>query len=261
MKQTGDFIFRNSHGRKQHLLIIYQDEDLLVFDKPAGLRVIPDRWNHELVNIFEWFKNISIDSVHGDERNIWIVHRLDAETSGILICSRNANSHKLLNQLFEQGKIQKTYLAVVKGCPHPMEGTIDFPLLVTAQGRVKIHPDGKASLTQYRVVEQFRHFSLVEVFPKTGRLHQIRVHLHGIGHPLAVDPKYGGFHSIRISDLKKIKLPPEQGGSALISRLTLHAWKVSFVHPIHQRMMNLEAKIPKDFQALVKALRKWDRKD
>ena len=259
MKQNSDFIFRNAEGKKQKLQIIYEDADLLVLNKPAGLRVVPDRWKEELLNVYDLFNRDPAGSAEGGEQKIWIVHRIDAGTSGLLICARNAESHRLLNQSFAEGAIQKTYLAVVKGCPSAADGKIDLPLLVTSQGKVKVSSQGKNALTLYRVSERFGHFSLLEVFPQTGRMHQIRVHLQAIGHSLAVDPKYGGADSIKISDLKRMPFREEIEESSLISRLTLHAWKLKVNHPVQQQAMEFEADLPKDFSALLKSLRKWDR--
>jgi 23S rRNA pseudouridine1911/1915/1917 synthase len=259
MKQNKDHLFRDTEGRKQRLQTIYEDEDLLVLNKPAGLRVVPDRWNEELLNIYDLLNRGRSAAAKDAEQLIWIVHRLDAYTSGLLICARNPEAHKILNQSFAEGKIQKTYLAIVKGSPSPPAGKIDFPLLSTNQGRVRVNPQGKEALTLFKVAEQFRHFSLLEVFPQTGRMHQIRVHLQAIGHPLAVDPKYGGGNSLKISDLKKIRFQAEGEETSLISRLTLHAWKLKLTHPRLGQVLEFEAEIPKDFQALLKALRKWDR--
>lgn len=259
MKQNNDFIFRNAGGKKQKLQIIYEDADLLVLNKPAGLRVVPDRWNEKLFNVYDLFNREPAGLAIDSEQKIWIVHRIDAGTSGLLICARNAEAHRVLNQFFAEGAIQKTYLAVVKGCPSAAESKIDLPLLVTSQGKVKVSSQGKNALTLYKVLERFRNFSLLEVFPQTGRMHQIRAHLQAIGHPLAVDPKYGGADAIKISDLKRIPFREEIAESSLISRLTLHAWKLKVNHPVQQKVMEFKAEIPKDFSALLKSLRKWDR--
>ena len=120
-----------------------------------------------------------------------------------MVCAKNGEGHHLLNEAFSSGKVHKTYLAIVKGCPAEREGRIDFALSSPRKGRVVVDPGGKKSLTEYRVIEQFSRFSILEVYPLTGRTHQIRIHLQSIGHPLIVDPIYTRHRFFRITDLKK----------------------------------------------------------
>lgn len=250
---------RDSTGRKQKVEIVYQDADILVINKPAGLRVIPDQFVPAFTNV----KNLlEVQSRKlGDEREqaIWVVHRIDMDTSGLVLFARHAEAHRHLNRQFEEGTVEKTYLAVVEGRFREESGEVDFPIDTgKRRGRVRIHERGKPALTRYRVLEQFRHFALLEVSPRTGRTHQIRVHLQAIGHPLAVDPLYHQVNHLTIGFLKTGRRETGEVESALISRLSLHAFRLRFTHPGSGETVQFEAPPPRDFQALLKALRKWD---
>jgi 23S rRNA pseudouridine1911/1915/1917 synthase len=257
MNKFKNIALRLPDGHKQKVTIIYEDRFLLVVNKPPGVRVIPDHWDKGLPNLLDLL-NAQLNG-SGDRKSarIWVVHRIDADTSGIVLLAKNEEIHRILSSAFENKRISKTYLAIVQGCPPKENGTIDLPLLAGRKGRVRVVESGKPSTTHYKVLEFFKQYSLLEVIPLTGRTHQIRVHLQAIGHPLAVDPVYSGTQKITIFDLKRDHFPQRKTDSALISRLTLHAWKLSMNHPVEQIAMEWLAQPPGDFQALLKALRKW----
>ncbi len=253
-----DISLRNREGRKQTIRIIHEDNDLVVLDKPPGIPVLPDHWDPEKINLYDLLNSqLKKDSIPGIEK-IWVVHRIDQDTSGLVVFAKNGEVHSLLNKAFSSGKVHKSYLAIVKGCPVDKEGRIDFALSTPRKGRVVVDPGEKKSLTEYRVIEQFSRFSILEVYPLTGRTHQIRVHLHSIGHPLVVDPIYTHHSAFRITDLKRYARIQTEERPALISRLTLHAMRLKLNHPISGNALEFIAEVPKDMQGVIKALRKWD---
>jgi 23S rRNA pseudouridine1911/1915/1917 synthase len=259
MIRLSDFSYRLKDGRKKYIQIIFQDESLLAVNKPSGLRVITDHWDPELPNLRDMLSSRLNKKKSNNNKSLWIVHRIDADTSGLVIFALNKNSHSLLNKSFKENTVNKTYLAIVCGCPNPTEGEINLPISYTNRGKSYISQEGKPAFTKYKVLSKFRKYSLLEVYPKTGRMHQIRVHLKEIGHPLAVDPLYHNTDRITISDLKYV-LPKifSNEGAALISRLTLHSYKISIEGIEKKKSLELTADPPKDFLAIQKALYKWN---
>lgn len=255
-----DFTIRTQKGRKNTVQIVYEDETLLIVNKPAGLRVIPDRWNHNLPNLKGLLEKQLDKSNTKDMKSLYIVHRIDKDTSGLVLFACSPEMHQYLNQEFLKNNVKKTYLAIVQGVPASVKGKIEAPIIYSARGKASIHADGKPSVTEYTIHERFRRYSLLKVFPITGRMHQIRIHLKSINHPLAIDPVYGEKADISIYDIKRgIKFSGEESQPALISRLSLHAWQLKVRHPHKNKEMKFEAKPPKDFQAFHKALKKWDK--
>jgi 23S rRNA pseudouridine955/2504/2580 synthase/23S rRNA pseudouridine1911/1915/1917 synthase len=258
MMKLSDFTIRDSDSRKKIIGIIFEDEDLIVVDKPSGLPVIPDRWNTSKPNLFDII-NLKLQEVTKlQDARLWIVHRIDEDTSGIVLFAKNATIHRKLNGAFEKKIIRKTYLAIVKGTPASDTGKIEFPLSPPKHGKVSIDPNGKPAVTRFQVLEKFKRFSLLEVYPETGRTHQIRVHLKAIGNSLAVDPVYSRFSRLGIEHLKRIRSMEGEHEVSLISRLTLHAYKLEINTPNIKKKYSFTANIPKDMMAAVKALRKWD---
>ncbi len=254
--------FRDRDGRKRIVEVLFEDERYLVINKPPGVPVIPDRWRPELPNLRHLLEaQYRKASPEMDGPAVWVVHRLDTDTSGVLLLARSADSHRTLNMLFEAGAVEKTYLAIVRGAPPAESGVIDQPIRPhpSRKSGMQVDPGGKPALTRYRVLEKFRYYSLLEARPKTGRTHQLRVHLAAIGCPLAVDPLYGGREAVFLSDFKRgYREPQNRPPGALIRRLTLHAHTLAFAEPAPGKPYAFQAPLPRDFQALLKALRKWD---
>ncbi len=234
--------------------VLFEDDDIIIVNKPPFFLTVPDRYSPQKNNIYAW-----LNSKYG---KVFIVHRLDKETSGILVFAKNEEAHRDLSRKFEARDVKKIYLTLLDGVVHHDEGEIDKPIILHKNGhRMVVSRNGKQSVTAYKVVDRYKDFSLVEAQIKTGRMHQIRIHFESIGYPLAVDSIYGRREGFLLSEIKKrkYKLGKEQDEKPLISRVILHAYKLSFVHPTTNELMDFQADLPKDFSAVVKQLDKWGR--
>lgn len=186
-----------------------------------------------------------------------MVHRLDRETSGLLIVAKNVEAHKALNAAFEQHQVEKSYLALLEG--HLIEDiTLDNLLKKGANQKVQVHPkEGKRSISHFKVSEKFKGYTLCEVNIETGRTHQIRVHASFLGHPIVADPIYGSGEALTIQRIKPKVRFSEEGSPALMARTALHAFKMKLEHPFTHEMISLTAEPPKDLKASLNQLRKW----
>ena len=231
--------------------IIHENEDLIVINKPPGLLSIPDREAKE-----NSLKKILQDK-YGQ---IFTVHRLDRETSGLIVFAKNEELHKHLSKQFENRQTEKIYLGLVLGSLAQKQGLIDAPIAEhpSKKGLMIVHKNGKESLTDYEVLEDFGIFSNVQFRIYTGRTHQIRVHAKNIGHPVACDKLYGDGKPIFLSAFKyKFKLSKNQEEEKpILNRLALHSYRLGFTDA-HGANHEFEAPLPKDFKALLQQLRKW----
>jgi 23S rRNA pseudouridine1911/1915/1917 synthase len=237
---------------RQLFTIVFENTDFVVVDKSSGLLSIPDREGDELS-----LKRILKDK-YGE---IFTVHRLDKETSGLIVFAKNEGSHKYLSQAFEDRSVEKYYQGIVKGTPYEKENTINAPI---AQNTVKktqmiIQKRGKEAVTDYRVLEEFRKFALVEFRIHTGRTHQIRVHMQYVGHPIVCDALYGDGEAVYLSSIKKnYNLSKnELEERPLLNRLALHAFRLCFT--FNNKKFDFEAPLPKDMTALLQQLRKIEK--
>jgi len=242
-------------GRR--LEILYEDDHLLAVNKPAGVLTIPGRHGGEVALREVIAAHLRIDTP------LRLVHRLDRQTSGVLILAKNLAAQRDLSRQFRQREVEKSYLALVRGVPEQSGGLIDAPLAPHPRrpGVMIVAPSrGRPSQTEWEVVERFRHFALLRCRPLTGRQHQIRVHLKYVGLPLAVDERYGESQALYLSSFKRDYRPSRRGPERpLIDRVTLHAERIVLVHPVHGRHLSLTAPWPKDFKAALNQLRKYDR--
>jgi 23S rRNA pseudouridine955/2504/2580 synthase/23S rRNA pseudouridine1911/1915/1917 synthase len=243
-------------SRRVSIDIIYQDLNIIAINKPAGLLSIPPRYDEQTANAKELLEH--------QQGPLYVLHRLDRQTSGVLLFAKNANTHKALSGLFESREINKKYIAICFGIPLPKESEINLPIreMNNKRGKYQVHPNGKEAISNYRVIEEFRHYSLLELDLITGRTHQIRVHLKAIGYPLLVDDFYGYAEAFYLSEVKKKKynLGRHHKEMPLFSRSSLHAHKLSFVYPGKQDILDITAPLPKDFKACLNQLRKWNKK-
>ena len=234
--------------------IIHEDEHIIVINKQIDLIVHPARGYKKgtLVNgLVHHAKQLSTGS---EDFRPGIVHRLDRNTTGVLIVAKTDTAHWRLASQFEQRQTKKTYLAVVHGSPELTADCIDQPLGVHPRVREKYAirtVGGKESITFYEVMELFQGYSLVKVSPKTGRTHQIRVHLSYIKHPIVADDRYGG----KIVYPWQIENREPAVEEPLMARVALHAWQLEIKHPETEEMMTFEAPLPADMRNLLDKLR------
>jgi 23S rRNA pseudouridine1911/1915/1917 synthase len=232
------------------LEIIHEDDDLIVIDKPAGLVIHPAAGNPDgtLVNaLLHHCRDLS--GIGGVERP-GIVHRLDKDTTGLIVAAKNDRAHLGLSLAFRRRSVEKSYLAVCYGRPCDESRVIDAPIGRHARERrqMAVVTDGRPARTLLEVREHLSGASLLACRLVTGRTHQIRVHLAHIGHALVGDPLYAGRQWRNLP-------PPLQGVCRDFPRQALHAWKLAFEHPVTRRPVAFEAPIPEDMVRLVSALR------
>jgi RluA family pseudouridine synthase len=211
--------------------ILHADDSILVVDKPAGIPVLPDGWEKGAPYLVK-----QLEEQFG---KVWVVHRLDKITSGVLVFARTAEAHRTLNMQFERHEVRKIYHAIVVGTPAWDEHTARHPLRINIGHKHRTmvnHGKGKPSETHFHVLERFAGYSLLEAIPGTGRTHQIRVHAYALGHPLLGDTLYSA---------------PE---TDCIHRPALHAHSLTFTHPATGERLTFTAPYPEDFSMVLKTL-------
>ncbi|OQP46742.1 RluA family pseudouridine synthase [Niastella populi] len=230
--------------------IILENEHFIVINKPPGLLSIPDREG----------KEASLKEILQQKyEQIFTVHRLDRETSGIIVFAKDAETHKFLSQAFEERTVEKYYVGLVAGTLPDKQKTIEAPITenTVKRGVMIIHKRGKPAITDYKVLEEFGKFSFVQFQIHTGRTHQIRVHMQYLGHPLVCDEIYGDGLPVKISSFKRnYKLSKnEEEERPILARTGLHAQRLRFTD-MNGNQYDLEAEMPKDMRALLQQLRK-----
>lgn len=224
--------------------ILYEDNDIIVVNKPKGMVVHPANGNPDgtLVNAVMAICKDSLSGIGGEIRP-GIVHRLDKDTSGVIIVAKNDKAHINLSEQIKNHEVEKTYIALVKGFVKENEATINMPIGRSTKDRKKmsVNKNGKNAITHFKVIERFKNYTLLEVKIETGRTHQIRVHLSEIGYPIVGDTTYSNGKN-------------EWG----IEGQCLHAKSLKFKHPITGKEMFIEAPLPEYFQNVIEELKNRD---
>ena len=240
---------RPAHNEAQDipLVVAFEDEHLIVIDKPAGLVVHPAAGNLDgtLVNALLHHCGGSLSGIGGVARP-GIVHRIDKDTSGLMIAAKTDRAHEGLAKQFAAHSIDRRYKAITSGQPAPPAGIVDAPLARSPQNRKKVAivQSGKRAVTHYRTLERLRGAALVECRLETGRTHQVRVHMASIGHPLLGDPVYGRTKQAHRQILETLNF----------RRQALHAARLGFIHPITSNALAFESEMPADMQELFDTL-------
>ena len=252
--------------------VIYEDDTLIAFNKPSGMLVAPDRWDKKRENLM----GLIHDKMGHGVAN---VHRLDADTSGILLCTKEKSALDFVSGQFQSKTVRKVYHAICVGLPDPelfvrSEDPDDAPPVPLGEndffvdrdliddeeqpGRMRaVRKHGKSSQTVVKVLERFQKFSFVECHPLTGRTHQLRVHLQYSGMPILNDPFYGDLSiELKLSDLKR-GYKGRIDEKPLITRLALHASRLTVKHPVTKEMVVVDAPLPNEFEVALKYLRKF----
>jgi 23S rRNA pseudouridine1911/1915/1917 synthase len=230
--------------------IVHDNDNFVAVDKPSGLLSIPDREGSE----------VSLKKLLRDRYGeIFTIHRIDKETSGLILFAKNESAHQYFSKMFEERAVEKYYLGIVKGSPAELQTTIDAPIAPHSLKRnvMIIHKRGKNSITHYKVLENFGRYAYIEFQIETGRTHQIRVHMQHIGHPIACDTVYGDGAPILLSSIKRnYNLSRnELEERPILARLALHSHRLVFTDQ-HGKKFDLKVEAPKDMRALLQQLRK-----
>ncbi len=240
------------------LTVLYEDEFLAIVNKPHDMVVHPAKghWSGTLVNALR-FHFDQLSGVNGDYR-AGIVHRLDRDTSGVILVAKDEQVHRDLSLQFEQRKVFKEYVAITQGVLDRDSDYIEQRIGHHPHDRVKMmvtddEDDGKEACSYYEVIERFRGYSFCRIHPRTGRTHQIRVHLASVGCPVLADKIYSGRDCLRLSDLKP-GLDPALD-EVLMPRQALHAARLRLTHPRLKRVIEAEAPLPEEFERTLAALR------
>ncbi|HEY0009171.1 MAG TPA: RluA family pseudouridine synthase [Tepidisphaeraceae bacterium] len=248
------------------LEILHDDADVVVVNKPAHLAAIPGRGEDDSV-IEMLGRQIGLPSSGKTDPRVRVVHRIDKDTTGVLLFAKHIDAQRHISHQFQNNTVLKEYLALVVGKVGEQSGTIDRPLAPhpTAVGRMAVSKHGRPARSDWKIEQSFRRFTLLRVFPKTGKTHQIRVHFADYGHPLAIDTLYNPAQQaadpnerfgIFLSDHKRgYRAARNAEERPLIARLTLHAHRLTLNHPNGQTM-TFEAPPPKDFRSVINQLSK-----
>jgi 23S rRNA pseudouridine1911/1915/1917 synthase len=240
------------------LVVIFEDDYLIAINKDAGIVCHPGHPDQTGTVVNALVYHSEHLSRCAEPYRPGIVHRLDKFTTGIMLVAKTDEVHWRLSRQFEQRTVQKTYLAVVEGEPELDGDTIDAPIAIhpvvrerfavlVARGKINI---GRNAVTHYEVAERFRGYTLVRLFPKTGRTHQLRVHMSHIGHPIVGDVMYGG------SPISEADIAGDGSTAPIFEQQALHAWRIEFRHPITEQPMSLEASFHEPLKQLVNLLRR-----
>jgi len=224
-------------------LIFFEGENYIAINKPSSVSTLYDRQSSD---------NLSL-MMKSYLPTAQVCHRLDKETSGVLVFAKNEAAYRSLAMQFEGREVSKIYHAITDGCTNYSDYQANYPLQIPGSGRVRVNvAEGKPSLTSLKTIENFKYHSLVECRPESGRKHQIRVHLAYLGNPVAADALYGG-KAVLLSDYKKQYRGVEQ---PLLQRAALHAYALDFIDLDGSRLY-LKAPYPKDFSVTLRQLRKY----
>jgi 23S rRNA pseudouridine1911/1915/1917 synthase len=237
---------------KNKIDIIAETEHWIALNKSSGLLSIPDR---------EQSEPSLKDFLNEKYGKVFIVHRLDKFTSGLILFAKDEATHKFLSKQFEERSVEKLYLGLVNGTLMNKEGSVDVPTM-EHPGKTSYyitHQKGKASLTDYKVLQEFGNYSWLQFQIHTGRTHQIRVHMKHVGHPIVCDELYGSDAPVLLSSIKRKKFKlskADEEERPLLNRLALHAWKLSFTD-MDGTTRQLEAPLSKDLKAMLQQFEKW----
>ncbi len=232
--------------------VLFEDDHIIAFDKPSGLLISPDRWDKEKTNL--------MDMVHAHlSPEYFNAHRLDRDTSGVIVCGKTKEALNSLCLQFERGDVEKEYLALVCGAPPLASGEIDQPLAEDPEqpGRMKCVRHGKDAITRYDTEQAFRGWTLLRLRPQTGRTHQLRAHMKALGCPILADPWYGDGQPLVLSRFKRGYKPSNHEEHPLIARLALHAYRLTVQHPARSERIVIEAPVPKDMRTAIRQLGRW----
>ncbi len=249
------------------LSILHEDDAIIVIDKPAGMIVHPAKGHWEGTLASALAHHFGTLSGRGGPTRPGIVHRLDRDTSGVIVVAKNDQVHDSLAAQFKARQVEKVYLAIVAGAPDRDRDVIDEPIGNHPTHREKKairrnDPSARQAITQYEVVERFAGYALLRALPKTGRTHQIRIHLAHVGFPVLCDRLYGGRSQLselellardRAADEAAAHTSPEP----LLKRQALHAHRLTLTHPTSGQRMSFEANLPADMLQTLEALRRW----